>query len=556
MPSTEGNTGTGTQQPTVVRHLTQEDLALLTPPDDPLSSANQKLTISLNELTPRTLDALSVHAFEEPVHLALEGSIDDFWPLSDALEKLENNDAISVRLSVNDTHLTTPIEYHHPSTIATSNAGRTACIDWEELKKEVLRCTFKGDLTNSTVESARQLLNYAPTTRAIRSKGATALVVCNAYPSDEQIYRNGFIHSRVRRYIDADLDVEVFYLHPPAAEPYQYEYDGVRVHVGDKRAYEVFLTQTFHDVYLLHFANKDMVEPLQETHRRSPKIVWIHGFEAEAWHRRWFNFTSGSTEIREALKKKSGYYSDQREFNRQLYTNEDGNFRFVNVSRWFKESIVEPDSGIALANDEVIPNLIDTDTYSYAPKTAAMRYKVLTIRPYASYKYANDITARAIEECSRRPWFDQFSFTVCGSGPQFDEIARPLNRFDNVTLINKFLNKHEIKRMHDTHGTYLTPTRFDSQGVSACEAMSSGLVPLSTDIAAIPEFLTHEDSALLAQPERPNDFVAFLERLHYDPSFYQTLTVGAAKQARHVAGPEKTIALELGLIEAAVEAPR
>lgn len=482
------------------------------------------------------------------VELHLEGALDEYWSIHHWLRNtvVPTRDVVTIELILPGGELLVITTKENRE----QHLNEKRAVHWDCAEEALFEVTYgSGSESERRTDLAKRLMSPAPNLELDQTARHRCLVVCNAYPSEKQIYRNGFIHTRVIAYINSGLDVEVFYLHPPAADSYVYTYEGVQVTVGNADNYSEYIRSSEHDLYLIHFSNPDMLNPIEEYRSTVPRITWIHGFESEAWHRRWFNFLGSSAEIEDALEKKSSHYDRQQKFNYQQYKDTKPNAKFVNVSKWFKESIVEPDAGVSLSNDEIIPNLIDPNHYGFAPKTSESRYRILSIRPYASYKYANDLTAEAIRLASKRPWFNKFSFTICGSGRDFDKIAGPLKRYSNVTLINRFLNSREIKLLHDRHGVMMTPTRFDSQGVSAGEAMASGLVPLSTDIAAIPEFITHEQSGLLGRPENAADLVQFLERLYYDPDFYQELCIGAADKVRRIAGPENTIHREIAMIE-------
>lgn len=350
------------------------------------------------------------------------------------------------------------------------------------------------------------------------------LVICNAYPSEQALYRNGFIHRRVKAYKEAGLDVEVFYNHEPVQQAYQYEFDGVRVTVGNEGALELHVASNDFDGYLIHFAEPQRIRPLQKLNVKKPVIVWVHGFEAEAWYRRWFNFINTSEDIKAALEKKDTYYLKQNAFFHDLMTQEELNVSFVNVSKWFQKYVVEPDNGAEFRNSTVIPNLVDEEVFPYREKEDKKRFKILSIRPFASLKYANDQTVGAILELSKRPYFKALSFTICGSGPMFDQTVEPLRQFDNVKLENRFFTQEEIRDLHAEHGIFLSPTRFDSQGVSMCEASSSGLVTISSEVAAVPEFIEHRVSGLLAQPESINDLADLIEELYFDAELFQRLS--------------------------------
>lgn len=374
------------------------------------------------------------------------------------------------------------------------------------------------------------------------------LVICNAYPSEQALYRNGFIHRRVKAYKEAGLDVEVFYNHEPVQQAYQYEFDGVRVTVGNEGALELHVASNDFDGYLIHFAEPQRIRPLQKLNVKKPVIVWVHGFEAEAWYRRWFNFINTSEDIKAALEKKDTYYLKQNAFFHDLMTQEELNVSFVNVSKWFQKYVVEPDNGAEFRNSTVIPNLVDEEVFPYREKEDKKRFKILSIRPFASLKYANDQTVGAILELSKRPYFKALSFTICGSGPMFDQTVEPLRQFDNVKLENRFFTQEEIRDLHAEHGIFLSPTRFDSQGVSMCEASSSGLVTISSEVAAVPEFIEHRVSGLLAQPESINDLADLIEELYFDAELFQCLSKQGSLAMLEKCGRKATIGAEVDYI--------
>lgn len=375
------------------------------------------------------------------------------------------------------------------------------------------------------------------------------LLICNAYPSASNLYRNGFIHRRVKGYEEKNIEVDIFYNHEPVANPYSYDFDGVNVRVGNHTALKTLIDSSQYDVFLVHFAEPTRIDPLREVGVTQPVIVWVHGFEAEAWYRRWFNFIGSADQMRAALKKKKDYYEPQNEFLAQLINDDQLDISFVNVSSWFQRYVVEPDVRAEFHNSTVIPNLVDEDVFPYREKTAEKRKKILSIRPFASMKYANDQTVDAIIKLSERPFFNDLEFTVCGEGPLFNETVKPLRRFKNVELRNEFFAQEEIAELHNSHGIFLCPTRFDSQGVSMCEAISSGLVAISSNVAAIPEFISHDETGLLAPAESSEALADLIEELYFDEEQFQRLSHEGSKWMTTHCGKEATIGKEVELIQ-------
>ncbi len=375
------------------------------------------------------------------------------------------------------------------------------------------------------------------------------LVICNAYPSEGNLYRNGFIHRRVKGYQSMGISVSVFYNHQPITHPYTYYFDGVQVRVGNDEALEQFVRDSRFDACLVHFAEPSRVLPLERANVDCPVIIWIHGFEAEAWHRRWFNFVDGPESAAALLAKRDSYYKAQNSFMHRLGAESNLDITMVNVSRWFRDMVVEPDNDLDLAGSPVIPNFVDGDIFRFNAKKPEHRFRILSIRPFASRKYANDVTVGAILELSKRPFFERLTFTLCGDGDLFAETVKPIKNMKNVKLIRKFQTQQAISKLHQEHGVFLAPTRFDSQGVSMCEAMSSGMVPVSTEIAAIPEFVEQRASGLLASPESSLEIADLIEELYFDPELFLKLSESASTSIQRKCGWNATIGEEIALIK-------
>ncbi|GGA98404.1 glycosyltransferase [Macrococcus hajekii] len=376
------------------------------------------------------------------------------------------------------------------------------------------------------------------------------LVVCNAYPSEDNIYRNGFIHRRVKAYQKRNIEAEVFYLHVTALEEVEYDYDGVHVTMGNEAHYRRYL-QAHHNEYvsfLIHFINPHMYDPIIEYVSNPKIVVWIHGFEAEAWHRRWFNFLSSSQELKAILNKSTDYYEKQLQFMNSLYREDQVDITFIHVSQWFKDHIADVDAKYSPQNYQIIPNIVDSKVFDFVQKKREGKLKILSIRPYASYKYANDQVRDAIILLSKKPFFKDLEFHLYGEGKLYAEITGPLKTYDNVFLHNTFLEQKDISRIHKEFDVFLCPTRLDSQGVSMCEAMSSGLAVVASDITAIPEYVEHNVSGLLAEPESPASIAYQIERLYFNSYLLEDISYQAAQSIRQKASEEVVIDKEVKVI--------
>jgi len=203
--------------------------------------------------------------------------------------------------------------------------------------------------------------------------------------------------------------------------------------------------------------------------------------------------------------------------------------------------------GVEARNVQIIPNHIDTDMYRARERHPEESRKILLLRGFAQRNYANDVALRALEICSRRDGFSGLEITVRGYGQHFRSEVAGVRRFDNVTVEEGFSSPAQMAALHDAHGIYLCPTRYDTQGVMLGEAMSSGMATITNPVAAIPDF-TDDTCSLLP---RGNDPWAFADALWYlvqHPDLMPKLSRNAAARVSRQCGRDATIRKEIELI--------
>lgn len=370
------------------------------------------------------------------------------------------------------------------------------------------------------------------------------LVLTNQYPSFGDLYRNAFVHKRVTAYRERGTLVDVMRMNIYAKDGCR-EFEGINVVEGQARTLAAILDGGRIKTVCVHFLDEQMWSVLKYHLKELRLLVWVHGAEIQPWWRREYNFTTekeladgkAASDIRQAFWKEVFETADREE-----------NIHFIFVSQYFADEVME-DNHVTLRTEQysVIHNCIDTDMFRYVPKTAEQRKKVLSIKPYASRKYANDITMNAIVALSKEPCFKDMEFTLYGSGIRFEEDTAGLKRFKNVHLHEQFLPQYQIAGLHREHGILIATTRMDAQGVSRDEAMSSGLVPIASNVTAIPEFVD-ESCGLLVPGEDPQAVADAIRRLYEDPELFLRLSEGAAKRVRSQTSSEYTIDRELELI--------
>lgn len=375
------------------------------------------------------------------------------------------------------------------------------------------------------------------------SDGRYLVICCGGYPT-ESSPRCIFAHERVLQYRKAGLEVEAFGLVEDARFE-EYELQGVRVFQGGVSELERFLRARNYKKLLIHFINPDVMYAIEQAGKAgTPVIVWCHGYEVTPWYRCWFNYTPEELRRdREVLDRRD---EEKKRFLRTVYAREDMEFLFV--SNWQMERS-RKFVGSLPRNHRVIHNFIDGDFYAAPERTAEERLRVLSIKNHGARTYANDLTARAILELSRRSWFPELTFELYGDGVLFEENFGELLRrnFPNVRIHRGFLNHEQVRELYRRNGVFLSPTRMDSHQVTASEAMAAGMCVVTTNAGPMREFVDETcgsvfefDNYLMMAEE--------IEFLYFHPEEFLTKTKNAARRAREQCGYESTIRKELELI--------
>ncbi len=421
-----------------------------------------------------------------------------------------------------------------------SNSNKNISIDLPDGTKKIrfgIRVYSNGICTIKDF-----LFCHRPPVNPIIYDKKDSLILTNYYPSYENIYRNGFVYSRAQDYAKNNISSNIYCLNSDDNLKY-YEFKNTDVITGNKVALRKMLDNSSFNKILVHFLDADMWDILKDYVDKIDIIVWIHGSEVQPWHRRDFNY---KTEDERDNAKAVSY--TRTKFWQNLFSHLPERLHFVFVSKYFSEEVME-DVGINIPVNKysIIHNPINTDIFNFIEKDINQRKSILSIRPFASAKYANDLSVKTILELSKKPWFDELNFKIIGDGLMFDEILEPLIGFDNVSIERRFLPQSEIATLHKDYGVFLTPTRMDSQGVSRDEAMSSGLVPVTNAVTAIPEFVD-SSCGILAEGEDWEGMAEGIERIYKNPELFAKLSGNAAKRVRTQTSSEHTTMKEIDLI--------
>lgn len=373
----------------------------------------------------------------------------------------------------------------------------------------------------------------------------TIVIINSNYPKVDNRYGDVFVHSRLK-YYQQHFDIKVIGW-VKGIEDHSWVYEGIHaelVNTPEKVAQKI---DTYRPVAIgFHFLWGWMDKVIVRKYD-VPMFVWVHGSEALGWYRRLFTF-----QIKQPLAFLRYMVRNTIQMfqmhNVISYANKGNRIQFIFVSDWMRR-IAETDTMSRVKNVNYIPNPVDPSLFEYREKTVDFRKKILLIRSFDSRKYANDLAIDAILILSKEPFFKELSFAIYGKGRYFNKLTSKLKGFDNVQIFNHFIENKDIPSIHQHYGVFLCPTRQDAQGVSMCEAMSSGLVPITSNNTAIPEFVDSDSGFLTNSPAEIADAV---RKLYNDPELFQRMSRHTARHIRSISSTDQVVSRELAMIRAAI----
>lgn len=317
------------------------------------------------------------------------------------------------------------------------------------------------------------------------------LILVADYKSENQQYVNAFVHTRVKAYLENGIDAKVFVVNSRKRKNI-YTYDGVEVTVGDKIDCINYINEHSITAVCAHFITPDMISVLSSINRKLNIYIFVHGNEALMWYERIFPYLF--TDFISVLKFIKYIFINIISVSiiRSFLKESKHDITLIAVSEWMKRKAIK---NLKCDNRKwyVIPNIIDDKLFIFNEKRPEQRYNLLLLRSFNSGKYANDISINVIKKLAEYKHFDKFNILIMGDGRLFKRLTKDLYKYSNIKIRKGFVQQNKIAAIHKEYGIFLCPTRQDAQGVSMCEAMSSGLIPVTSDNTAIPEFLPESD---------------------------------------------------------------
>jgi len=365
------------------------------------------------------------------------------------------------------------------------------------------------------------------------------LVSCYKSVNNDHIL-SGFIHARVKEYQSAGIEVHVFECCPRHWQP-SYIIDGVSVTVGNTRELSAFIDKNEPGAVCPHFISSKMIKGLKKAHFKPRLFIFVHGIEALHWYQCIFPKTFVSVRRTLAFLKGVIYNVTGMCSIRQFLRKREHGITLIGVSQWMLDIAVHNYHYPGIKTI-MIPNVIRTDIFQFVEKPISQRLKVLVLRSFDSNKYAPDIIVKVIKQLSKNPIFEKLEFHIVGEGILWERYTSAISDYPNVSIKKGFVSQHKVAELHKEYGIFLCPTRQDAQGVSMCEAMASGLIPITLFNTAIPEFVPS-----VLQCQSVDDLSRLIINIANDSALFSKLSALVSSLITEKCSPEKTTQLEITL---------
>ena len=372
-----------------------------------------------------------------------------------------------------------------------------------------------------------------------------SLLLTPGYPSISDRYLCGFVHTRMKAYLEEKKSIAVLFV-TDCNETTIYTYEDVRViKLNYNKLRELLMRYRF-DRIMIHFFNDRFASTLDGIDFRNTKLYfYCHGAETlyYDWEKLMRGYFSQKPVIDEGMKN---WFAEKDRWIKKY--NEYKNGKWIFVTPWTKKRSEEL-LKIKYKNYDIIPCLGDENIFQFQEKDPELRKKIFIIRKFHNINsYSIDTDVRVILELSKRSFFNDLEFDIYGDGPLHEMLLAPVRQFSNVHIHQKFLTHTEIAQMHREHGIGLFATRFDSQAVSSCEAASSGCVVISSDIPGVCQEFDKKLNTL-CDPENYKEYADVIERLYYKPDEFSKISKLQSKKIHDIYGYEQTIAKDIKMFK-------
>lgn len=158
----------------------------------------------------------------------------------------------------------------------------------------------------------------------------------------------------------------------------------------------------------------------------------------------------------------------------------------------------------------VIPNGINLATFN---NFQIAKPSIFTIVTTSSLIPRNGIDT-LIQALSMVTQF-QWHLNIAGSGPQERVLKNQVRAYkleSHITFLGR-VNNHQIPQLLAQSHLFIRPSRYEGFGISFIEAMASKIPVIATPVGGITDFIVHDQTGLLSEPDNPSSLAHQIVRI-------------------------------------------
>jgi L-malate glycosyltransferase len=185
---------------------------------------------------------------------------------------------------------------------------------------------------------------------------------------------------------------------------------------------------------------------------------------------------------------------------------------------------------------EIVPNIVDLDRFSPAPRQPGPPHLVVTRNLEPIYDIPTALRAFA----AIRNRYPDACLSVAGSGPlrsDLEQLAESLHIAHAVRFTGR-LDNEQLPDLYRSADLMLNPSTVDNMPISILEALASGVPVVSTNVGGIPFVVEEGSTALLVPPRNPVEMANAALRILGEPSLAMRLRAAGIDTARRHAWTE------------------
>ena len=349
-----------------------------------------------------------------------------------------------------------------------------------------------------------------------------------------------FFQTRIEEYLNLGHEVEVI-THSCNRETIDLNGKIIISEINKNDIYEALRERVNKiDLFLVHFVNYRIIKFLLNYNIKT--TIFFHGVEAISSRRYFFDW-----KIRLIFYLKKFIFNKIQFYYLRKLLKSKNNIKYVFVSNWMKHAI-EKDLKLDFSKSQnmVIHNSVSSYflNSNYQINFTEKKINVLILKNFSSYKYAGDLTLKYLLKLSKTKIFEKFNFTIAGSGFILNKYKNKLSKFKNIKILDEFFENRELIELYKKNHIFLYLSRLDAQSVSVSEALSFGMLVVSSDVAALPEFIQDGYNGFLIK----NEYQEFYNKMKFiieNKDLLNNISIHSKKFSLQKFSPEINIKKEL-----------